>query len=109
MGDRLMKNKRGKVVSKKSSAFGKRAYQHIQDWVASVVAARKALQVTGFVAIKVKHCMSSPRRFANHAANLRQPPAVQLYDFAVFAGLQLLNKQSSSQISTIRHAALSVA
>merc|ERR1719163_597217 len=52
--DSLMKNKRGKVVSKKSSAFGKRAYKNIQDWVTSVVAARKALQVTGFVAINGK-------------------------------------------------------
>mmetsp|Transcript_85862 Transcript_85862/g.135577 ORF Transcript_85862/g.135577 Transcript_85862/m.135577 type:complete len:130 (-) Transcript_85862:278-667(-) len=52
--ENLMKNKRGKVVSKKSSAFGKRAYKNIQDWVSSVVAARKALQVTGFVAINGK-------------------------------------------------------
>merc|ERR1719327_2502874 len=50
----LMKNKRGKVVSKKSAAAGKRAYKNIQDWVSSVVAARKALQVTGFVAINGK-------------------------------------------------------
>merc|ERR1719506_2437313 len=49
-----MKNKRGKVVSKKSSAAGKRKYRNIQDWVSSVVAARKALQVTGFVAINGK-------------------------------------------------------
>merc|ERR1719240_1832922 len=52
--EHLMKNKRGKVVWKKSSAFGKRAYKNIQDWVASVVAARKALQVTGFVAVNGK-------------------------------------------------------
>merc|ERR1712188_238064 len=52
--DQLMRNKRGKIVSKKSSASGKRAYKHIQDWVSSVVAARKALQVTGFVAINGK-------------------------------------------------------
>merc|ERR1712224_94792 len=50
----LMRNKRGKVVSKKAAAQGKRAYRHIQDWVSSVVAARKALQVTGFVAINGK-------------------------------------------------------
>merc|ERR1711865_641207 len=50
----LMRNKRGKVVSKKSSASGKRAFNNIKDWVSSVVAARKALQVTGFVAINGK-------------------------------------------------------
>merc|ERR1719359_42837 len=52
--DLLMRNKRGKVVSKKSSASGKRAFRNIQDWVSSVVAARKALQVSGFVAINGK-------------------------------------------------------
>merc|ERR1712187_142034 len=52
--DQLMKNKRGKVVSKKAAAQGKRAFRQIQDWVSSVVAARKALQVTGFVAINGK-------------------------------------------------------
>merc|ERR1719160_1520783 len=50
----LMKNKRGKVVSKKANASGKRAFRNIQDWVSSVVAARKALQVNGFVAINGK-------------------------------------------------------
>merc|ERR1719487_2102275 len=49
-----MRNKRGKVVSKKASASGKKAFTHIKDWVTSVVAARKALQVTGFVAINGK-------------------------------------------------------
>merc|ERR1711862_526242 len=52
--DMLMKNRRGKIVSKKSSASGKRAYKNIQDWVSSVVAARKALQVSGFVAVNGK-------------------------------------------------------
>merc|ERR1719235_276724 len=46
-----MKNKQGKIVSKKSHASGKRSYKNIKDWVSSVVAARKALQVSGFVAI----------------------------------------------------------
>merc|ERR1719263_1020299 len=50
----LMKNKRGKVVSKKSNAAGKKAFRDVQDWVSSVVAARKALQVTGFVAVNGK-------------------------------------------------------
>lgn len=50
----LMKNKRGKVVSKKSNAAGKKAFRNVQDWVSSVVAARKALQVTGFVAVNGK-------------------------------------------------------
>merc|ERR1719352_2245646 len=52
--DRLMRNKRGKVVSKRANASGKRAFKNIKDWVSSVVAARKALQVTGFVAINGK-------------------------------------------------------
>merc|ERR1712159_665603 len=52
--DLLMRNKRGKVVSKRANASGKKAFQNIQDWVSSVVAARKALQVTGFVAVNGK-------------------------------------------------------
>merc|ERR1719160_402446 len=52
--DALMKNKRGKVVSKKASALGKKRFRNIEAWVSSVVAARKALQVTGFVAINGK-------------------------------------------------------
>merc|ERR1712072_1667258 len=47
----LMKSKRGKVVSKKSHASGKKAFKRIQAWVASVKAARKALQFKGFVPI----------------------------------------------------------
>merc|ERR1719401_3181959 len=48
----LLKNKRGKVVSKKASARAKRAYGNtIKAWADAVKAARKALGVTGFVAI----------------------------------------------------------
>merc|ERR1719198_23536 len=50
----LMKNKRGKVVSKKTNAHGRKMYKNIEGWVSSVVAARKALQVTGFVPINGK-------------------------------------------------------
>merc|ERR1719310_2690382 len=52
--DSLMKNKRGKVVSKRASAAGKRHYKRIESWVESVVAARKALNCNGFVAINGK-------------------------------------------------------
>merc|ERR1719229_338020 len=48
----LMKNKNGKVVSKKYSARSKRAFAHtIQAWSNAVKAARKALGVTGFVCV----------------------------------------------------------
>merc|ERR1719502_2335364 len=43
----LTKNKHGKVVSKKKSAFGKKSL-----WIAAVTKARKALGLKGFVAIK---------------------------------------------------------
>merc|ERR1711972_1197643 len=52
--DALIKNKRGKIVSKRASAAGKRCYRNIEAWVESVVAARKALQMQGFVAINGK-------------------------------------------------------
>eukprot|EP00429_Kryptoperidinium_foliaceum_P056167 CAMPEP_0176091650 /NCGR_PEP_ID=MMETSP0120_2-20121206/45908_1 /TAXON_ID=160619 /ORGANISM="Kryptoperidinium foliaceum, Strain CCMP 1326" /LENGTH=150 /DNA_ID=CAMNT_0017425549 /DNA_START=62 /DNA_END=514 /DNA_ORIENTATION=- len=51
----LMKNKRGKVVSKRQSAQGRRAYSLIEGWTDSVMEARRALHITsGFVAINGK-------------------------------------------------------
>merc|ERR1719160_1011026 len=43
----LFKNKRGRVVSKKAHAHGKK-----QPWMQAVVKARKALKITGFAAVK---------------------------------------------------------
>merc|ERR1712031_148059 len=43
----LTKNKSGKIVSKKKSALGKKS-----PWMQAVAKARKALKLTGFVAIK---------------------------------------------------------
>ena len=43
----LTKNRKGKIVSKKKSQFGKKSL-----WIAAVQKARKALGVKGFVAIK---------------------------------------------------------
>ena len=48
----LTKNKNGRIVSKKQSANGKKAYAHIKGWTVAVQKARKALGVKGFVAIK---------------------------------------------------------
>merc|ERR1719409_643643 len=48
----LVQNKRGKIVSKKSLAHGKKAYANIKAWTAAVQKARKALNVKGFVAVK---------------------------------------------------------
>merc|ERR1719352_1152681 len=52
--DDLIKNKRGKVVSKRQSALGKRRYSNIEAWVEAHMSARKALQVKGFCAINGK-------------------------------------------------------
>merc|ERR1719214_400040 len=48
----LIKNKRGKIVTKKSVAAGKKAYANIKGWTTAVQKARKALGVKGFVAVK---------------------------------------------------------
>merc|ERR1719272_2091511 len=50
----LIKNKRGKVVSKRASARGKRSYKQIESWVESLMSARESLKVQGFVAINGK-------------------------------------------------------
>ena len=44
----LMKNKRGKVVSKKTHAAGKKAFKKISGWTTAFRAARKALHIKGF-------------------------------------------------------------
>merc|ERR1712217_901313 len=53
---KLMKNSRGKVVSKARSALSKSRYaKGLGLWIAAVMGARKALNVTkGFVAINGK-------------------------------------------------------
>merc|ERR1719456_1520454 len=49
----LIKNKRGKIVSKKASAHAKKVrYANIKGWITAVVKARKALGITGFCAVK---------------------------------------------------------
>merc|ERR1719324_1632445 len=48
----LIKNKRGKIVTKKQAANGKKAYANIKGWTVAVQEARKALGVKGFVAVK---------------------------------------------------------
>merc|ERR1712137_1297899 len=52
----VMKNKRGRIVSKKASSTGKRRYHgsKAESWIKAIVAARKALGIHGFVAIKGK-------------------------------------------------------
>merc|ERR1712072_1132259 len=50
--DKLMKNKAGKIVSRKASAAGKKAYSNIKGWTVAVQKARKELGVKGFVAVK---------------------------------------------------------
>ena len=47
----LIKNKYGKIVSKKRSLFAKKN-NHIKGWTTAVQKARKALGLKGFVAIK---------------------------------------------------------
>merc|ERR1719214_280864 len=48
----LVQNKRGKIVSKKALANGKKQYANIKGWTVAVQKARKALNVKGFVAVK---------------------------------------------------------
>merc|ERR1712190_70281 len=52
--DMLMINRRGKIVSKRASANGKRRYKQIEDWTEAVMGARDILHVRGFLAINGK-------------------------------------------------------
>merc|ERR1719476_806746 len=49
--DKLIKNKRGKIVSKAASAAGKKRGARIVKWARATVAARKALGIKGFCPI----------------------------------------------------------
>merc|ERR1719338_62097 len=48
----LCVNKRGKVVSRKQLAAGKRAIKGLSGWLKATMMARKQLGLTGFVACK---------------------------------------------------------
>merc|ERR1711988_1177935 len=48
----LVTNKRGKIVSKKSLAHGKKQYANIKGWCTAVMKARKELGAKGFMAVK---------------------------------------------------------
>merc|ERR1712032_1643576 len=56
----LHKNKRGKIVSKKATAAGKKSYQNISGWTKAVTKARKELGVTGFCAWVAKQPKAGP-------------------------------------------------
>merc|ERR1712228_245790 len=49
--DKLVRNKRGKVVSKAASAAAKKRSSHLSAWGKAVAAARKQLNCKGFVAV----------------------------------------------------------
>merc|ERR1712113_219274 len=49
--DKLIKNKRGKIVSKATSAAAKKRSSKLAAWAKATVAARKALNIKGFVAV----------------------------------------------------------
>merc|ERR1712159_448459 len=50
----LTQNRRGKIVSKKAQAAGKKAYKNVSGWTKAVREARKTLALTGFVAVNGK-------------------------------------------------------
>lgn len=52
--DALTRNKRGKIVSKRASANGKRRFAQVEDWLEAVMDAREMLHTRGFVAINGK-------------------------------------------------------
>ena len=47
-----MRNKNGKIVSKKASANGKKAYARSKGWTLAGAKARKERNIKGFLAVK---------------------------------------------------------
>merc|ERR1711959_311969 len=52
----LIKNKNGKIVSKKKLAAGKKAYAHIKGWTVAVQKARKAFGCQGLRCSEEGNC-----------------------------------------------------
>merc|ERR1719262_1049719 len=52
--DSLMRNKRGKIVSKRKNAMGKRSFKNVETWTEAFMQAREMLRVEGFHAINGK-------------------------------------------------------
>merc|ERR1719188_972003 len=50
----LVKNKRGKIVSKKAAAAGKKNFKNISGWVKAMSKARVDLGLSGFIAVNGK-------------------------------------------------------
>merc|ERR1712072_308088 len=50
----LHKNKRGKIVSKRQTAAGRKAYSKIAPWTKACSQAKKSLNIKGFVLINGK-------------------------------------------------------
>merc|ERR1712079_921373 len=74
----LMKNKRGKVVSKRKNAQGLRHFRKIERWMEVHMAARKALRVNGFVALNGKTLQGKAlyvKARALYSAAAAAPPA----------------------------------
>lgn len=50
--DKLIKNKKGKVVSKRMQARGTSAYVNVKKWIEAFMRARATLNISGFVPVK---------------------------------------------------------
>merc|ERR1712032_1422851 len=69
--DMLMVNKRGKIVSKRASAHGRRHYKQVEDWVEAVMGARDLLRLR--LHSRVHRCsLGAPY---NVATLIRPPPS----------------------------------
>merc|ERR1719262_1903210 len=85
--DSLMKNKRGKVVSKRQNAKGNRAFKNVETWVEAFVQAREMLRVEGFHAIngktlqgKALYYKTKALRTANEARKAAAAAGLQDHD-----------------------------
>merc|ERR1719265_4995 len=85
--DSLMKNKRGKIVSKRNNAKCKRAFKNVETWVEAFVQAREMLRVEGFHAIngktlqgKALYYKTKALRTANEARKAAAAAGLQQYD-----------------------------
>merc|ERR1711985_103263 len=97
----LMKNKNGKIVSKKMSARGKKS-----PWIAAVTAARAALKIKGFSPIKKGSPLYNKAKALYKPPKLTEEPSVSsfpalaLLGLLVTSGLAFVMVRSRRSLST---------
>merc|ERR1719436_1553086 len=96
----LMKSKRGKIVSKRASAHGKRMFRNVESWVSAFMEARKSLRTSGFVAINGKSVYGKALYVKTKALQLQKRQSVAASSKVALPGSPQAERPAESASST---------